>query len=38
MRGKRGKCEGEMPPEMAPRIAASAVVGISWLIFLIVFL
>ncbi len=38
MRGKRGECEGEMPPGMAPRIAASAVVGISWLIFLIAFL
>lgn len=31
-------CEGEMPPGLAPRVAVSAVVCISWLIFLVIFL
>lgn len=31
-------CEGEVPPGLAPRVAVSAVVGISWLIFLVIFL
>jgi len=38
MRWKHEKCEGEMPPGGAARVAVSIVVGVGWLIFLILFL